>query len=169
MDSHNLVAVYNSRHDAERALDELLRFGIPAEDVRLSAAGAEFSDAGSTGMPADDLPRERHGSFWDWLFGSEVSERDRTWYTANLREGRTALSVLARDYTQHEQVEDILERFDPIDIDDEPTKPPLMAQPGVAGPGIGAPSSVERGAGGSSATRAGATERIKEGEERSSR
>ena len=50
---------------------------------------------------------ERHESFWDWLFGSDVPEHDRGWYHANLRKGRTALSVLIRNNTERERVADI--------------------------------------------------------------
>lgn len=131
MDRHNLVAVFNSRHDAERAVDELLKFGIPAENIRLSPAGAELGGAASAATPTGGLPQERHGSFWDWLFGNDVPERDRSWYQANLRDGRTALSVLVRDVSQHEGASDIIDRFNPIDIDDETAPATPMREPGV--------------------------------------
>jgi hypothetical protein len=60
------------------------------------------------GVVTDTLPQERHHSFWDWLFGNDVPEHDRTWYDTNLREGRTALSVLVRSDAEREQVADIL-------------------------------------------------------------
>lgn len=133
MDRHNLVAVYKSRDDAERALDDLLRFGIPAENMRLSAAGESTAAAAA----AAELPRERHESFWDWLIGN-VPEQDRNWYGANLREGMTALSVLIDSEAQHDRVADILERFDPVDINDEAARPGSMVQPGIGGSGLAA-------------------------------
>ena len=66
MDRHNIVAVFNTRSDAERAVQELVSFGIPAEDIRLSAADAELGTASTTARP-EDWSQERHHGFWDWL------------------------------------------------------------------------------------------------------
>ena len=112
MDGHNLVAVYSSRADAERVQDRLIAFGIPATGIRLSSASADTGAAAIT-----ESPHERHHSFWDWLFG-DVPEHDRGWYHTNLREGRTALSVLVRSDAEHEQVVEIMEEFNPVHMDD---------------------------------------------------
>src|SRR5690349_16206240 len=45
-------------------------------------------------------------------------EDDRGWYHTNLREGRTALSVLARNDAEREQLADILEEFDPVHMNE---------------------------------------------------
>jgi stress response protein YsnF len=113
MAKHNLVAMYNSREEAERTRDELLRFGIPAEKIRLSAANAE-----TTTFSREAALQERRGGFWDWLFGYDVPEHDQGWYSARLGEGRTALSVLVDDEAQRERVAEILVRFNPIDFED---------------------------------------------------
>jgi stress response protein YsnF len=113
MVQHDLVAVYNSRPEAERALDELIRFGILADNVRLSAADME-----PTTFRRDEVLSERRGGFWDWLFGNDIPERDQGWYSARLGEGKTALSVLV-DEAQRDRVAEILERFHPIDFDED--------------------------------------------------
>jgi hypothetical protein len=46
-----------------------------------------------------------------------MPEEDRSWYQANLREGRTALSVFVRDAQEHDRVAEVLEEFEPIDFD----------------------------------------------------
>jgi stress response protein YsnF len=115
MEGHNLVAVYNLREDAERVRDRLIASGIPATDIRLSSV----SDDASAAAVTQTVPHERRHSFWDWLFGEDVPEHDRVWYHANLREGRTALSVLVRSDAEREQVADILEEFNPLDLHDE--------------------------------------------------
>ena len=97
--------------------DRLIAFGIPATDIRLSSASENASAAAST----DTVPHERHHGFWDGLFGNDVPEHDRVWYHTNLRECRTALSVLVRTDAEREQVTDILEEFDPLDLHDETT------------------------------------------------
>ncbi len=116
MNGHNIVAVYASRADGERAMDRLIEYGIPAADIRISMADA----AAATGSPgaAGSLASERHEGFWDWLFGRDVPEDDREWYQSNLREGRTVLSVLVRDEAERQPIEAILDEFAPIEFGD---------------------------------------------------
>jgi stress response protein YsnF len=151
MDRHNLVAVYRTRADAERAMDDLLRFGIPAENMRLSPAAA------AAGAPAQELPQERHSSFWNWLFG-DVPEEDRRWYLGNLRDTATALSILVDSESQREQVTDILESHDPINFGGESA----WAATPVTVPGAAAPVTEPGAAAGE--RRVEAPEPSKEGE-----
>jgi stress response protein YsnF len=147
MDRHNIVAVFSTRSDAERAMQELVTFGVPAEDIRLSGTGADLGTAPAV-AGTEDWSRDRRHGFWDWLFGSDVPEEHRNWYAANLREGKTALSVLLHDAAQRDRVSDILERFNPVDIDEEGlvepavmTSPPAAATtPGLAQPAAGMPA-----------------------------
>ncbi len=121
MNGHSLVAVYESRAHAERARDRLMQLGIPATDIRLSA------DLGTE----RGLQGEHRGGFWDWLFGDNIPEHDRSWYDTNLRGGRTALSVLVRDEAERGRISDVLEEFDPIDFDHGSEAP--MPETGIAG------------------------------------
>jgi stress response protein YsnF len=115
MDGHNVVAVFASRLEAERARDRLIEIGIPAADIRLS--GTDPMDrTGIAGTETVATPR-REG-FWDWLFGRDVSEYDRTWYETNLREGHTVVSVLVHSIEERHRVADVLEDFNPIDFDE---------------------------------------------------
>jgi stress response protein YsnF len=61
-----------------------------------------------------EVAPERREGFWDWLFGRDIPEEHHSWYETNLRQGRTALSVLVRNETQRQLVEDILDEFSPI-------------------------------------------------------
>ncbi len=109
MDGHNIVAVYNSRDIAERARDRLIGIGIPASDIRMSVAEPDIvGEVGAT--------RRHEPGFWDWLFGRDVPEDDRSWYQSNLREGRTALSVFVVDAQHEQQVSNVLEEYDPIEF-----------------------------------------------------
>ena len=154
MDGHNLVAVYGSRRDAEQVRDRLIAFGIPATDIRLSSTDA---DASAGAALTATVPHERHHSFWDWLFGDDVPEHDRGWYHTNLREGRTALSVLIRNAAESEQVADILEEFNPVHMDDG-------TETGTAPVSMGAEQG-EYAPSGSSQMRAGAPEVTNETEQ----
>jgi hypothetical protein len=115
MDGHNVVAVFVTRAEAERARDRLIEIGIPAADIRLS--GTDPMDrTGVAGTETVAAPR-REG-FWDWLFGRDVSDYDRTWYETTLREGHTVVSVLVHNIDERHRVAEILEDFNPIDFDE---------------------------------------------------
>jgi stress response protein YsnF len=108
MHGHNLVAVFSSRSDADAARERLLTEGVAQSDIRVSA---DHNTASTT-----TAPPKHEGGFFDWLFG-DVPADQQTWYATNLREGRTAVSVYVRD-RNYEHVRDVLEEFNPIDIDD---------------------------------------------------
>ena len=155
MDGHNLVAVYSSQEDAERVRDRLISVGIPGTDIRLSSA---LENASAAAAIPDSVRHERRHSFWDWLFGDDdVPEGDRGWYHANLREGRTAVSVLVRNGAEREHVADILEEFDPVQMDDGP-------ETGAAPLGMGAEQG-EYPLSGSTQVRGGAPGLTTEGEQ----
>jgi stress response protein YsnF len=121
MRGQTLVAIYASRADAERTRDRLRAAGIPDADIRLSAEDSSTAGASETVAPDNSIAPRAHGEggFLDWLFGSDVSENDRTWYASTLNEGRTAVSVYLRDDANRQRVEDVLDQSDPIDIDDD--------------------------------------------------
>jgi hypothetical protein len=94
-----LVAVYPSRNEAEQAYRAALGSGIPSDNIRISG---------------DQRPQ-----VWDWLFSRHVPERDRTYYRTHLAEGRAALSVLLDGGASHakiDAIEELLERFHPVDV-----------------------------------------------------
>jgi hypothetical protein len=93
-----LVAVFPSRNEAEQAFRAAVGSGIPSGNIRISGG-------------------EPH--VWDWLFSKHVPERDKTFYSTHLAEGRTALSVLLNGETSPARinaVEEILERYHPVDV-----------------------------------------------------
>ena len=93
MQNQTLIAAYATRADAELVRNRLIESGIPEDDIRLSPDTSADAEG-----PAERT--EGGTSFWDWLFGADVSETDRTWYQSNLREGRTAVSVRLSDVTR---------------------------------------------------------------------
>src|SRR6185437_7710490 len=111
MPEQNLVAVYASDDLAEKVRDRLIEIGVPASDIRLSAEGP------ATAAPSAPV-REHEGGWFSWLFGQEVPSEDCSWYATNLGEGRTAVSVYLRA-GERERVQDVMEEFGPIDIDEE--------------------------------------------------
>jgi hypothetical protein len=98
-----LVAVYPSRNEADQAFRAARGSGVPSSNIRMSGAEKDM---------------ERPGG-WDWLFSQHVPEREKTYYRAHLAEGRTALSVLidgSAPPASIDAVEEILDRFHPVDV-----------------------------------------------------
>jgi len=109
-----MVAAYRSRAEAEQVRDELHDLGIADGDLRLSAEGSGAVAADDSANPL--APRREEG-FFDWLFGSDVPERDRSWYGTALRDGRTAVSVRVPAGLDEARILQVMEAHDPIDIE----------------------------------------------------
>jgi len=108
MQGQTMVAAYRSRAEAEQVRDELRDLGIAEGDLRLSAEG---------GDGANPLAPQREEGFFDWLFGSDVPETDRSWYGSALRDGRTAVSVRAPAGIDEARILQVMEAHDPIEIE----------------------------------------------------
>jgi uncharacterized protein (TIGR02271 family) len=151
MPSHNIVAVYESREIAERARDRLIGHGIRREDVRLSSDSTISPRHSQTQIESE---RSNEG-FFAWLFGSDIDDADRSAYETGIHGERTAVSVLTDDLHQND-IEDILDQFGPIDLeerppidtsanargDDQRQPPGAMASTMTAGPNPGTMQSV---------------------------
>lgn len=119
MPAQCLVAVYDSRSEAEQAYRAVLTSGIAEDHLRLC-------DQQRTAVQAED-----QGSIWDWLFGSDVPETDRRRYDDHLASGGTVLSVLmdAPSIANVDQVEELLGRYNPVEMHEEDTRQGLSGQP----------------------------------------
>jgi hypothetical protein len=118
-----LVAVYRSRNEAEQALRAAVQSGIPNNNIRISRG---------------DRPH-----VWDWLFSRHVPERERAYYRTHIAEGRTALSVLldaGASSARINAVEEILERYRPVDVHVEAEGTGPTAAAGGQAAKAGAPS-----------------------------
>lgn len=141
MDGHNVVAVFATRVEAERARDRLIEIGIPAADIRIG--GSDLMDrTGVAGTETVTAPR--HEGFWDWLFGRDVPEYDRTWYETSLREGHTVVSVLVHSIEERHRVAEILEDFNPIDFDEAESRYRGIESPTITAAGPSAAGTLNR-------------------------
>jgi len=106
MYGHNLVAVYVTREDAERAKSKLISADIPATSIRLS------SD-----VPIAPTTHTEPG-FFAWLFG-EAPEVDRNYYQTQIQRHRTILSVHVTSDPLHMRAVELLEEDPkPLELDD---------------------------------------------------
>lgn len=86
----------------------------------------------------DGQPTRTESSGWGWLFGTAIPEEDERLYDGRFRAGETGLSVLldAPTAATIENVEELLERYEPVDLHAEAG--------GLAGTAKGSPNQGEQ-------------------------
>lgn len=109
--SSTLSAFFDSRSDAESAVQQLKDAGIPSDSVRL-VPGYE-SDSDKSAAATDE-----RGGFWHTLESFFFADDDRATYAEGLRRGGFLVSVSGLNETQYETVHDILDDEGSIDIDE---------------------------------------------------
>jgi stress response protein YsnF len=77
-----VVALFDSRADAERAADALMEAGFAPGEVEIRANGAP------------ELRERQSTSWWEWLFGES---EDRNDYTESMARGGAVLTVMTSD------------------------------------------------------------------------
>lgn len=137
---HTLIAVFDNHNDAVSAKNELLSSGFSSSDVRLShgdesAPGGTMSSTGgaapstsstssstSTTM-TDNEPSigESIKNFFSDIFGSDSDNYSNKYSTA-VERGHHVLRVSTDSEPEVERAADIVERFGPIDIDEQSEK-----------------------------------------------
>lgn len=120
---HTLVAVFDNRNDAKQAMDELLASSFTTANVRLSQGDtADASDTSGTTHPAvandDESIASSIRHFFSDIFGSHDSVHAER-YSSAVTRGHHVLTVGPVSEPDVERAADIVERFGPIDIDEE--------------------------------------------------
>jgi uncharacterized protein (TIGR02271 family) len=118
---HTLIAVFDNRGDAQKAMDELLSSGFSRQEVRLSEDDA--GGQGSLSPASADSTRGEHSigsglkNFFSDIFGTHHSEHAQK-YSEALTRGHYVLTLTAPDEQEVERAADIVERYGPVDIDE---------------------------------------------------
>jgi uncharacterized protein (TIGR02271 family) len=118
---NTVIGVYDSYAQAESAMNELLSSGFSRSDVRLNPEASGSEQGIATTTTADEQPREHGiGHFFRSLFGMEEHERHEhhDLYAEAVRRGSCVLAVDADSDEQRERATEIMNRHDPIDIDE---------------------------------------------------
>ena len=122
---HTLVAVFDNRNDAQQAMDELLASNFTSTNVRLSQAdptGSTDSITGASTQPAstndDDSIASSIRNFFSDIFGTDDNAHAQR-YSSAVTRGHHVLTVGPVSEPEVEREADIVERFGPIDIDEE--------------------------------------------------
>jgi len=120
---HTLVAVFDNRNDAQQAMDELLASSFTSTNVRLT----QGDPLGTTDSPAatqqatthdDDSIASSIRNFFSDIFGTNDSVNAQR-YSSAVTRGHHVLTVGPVSEPEVERAADIVERFGPIDIDEE--------------------------------------------------
>jgi hypothetical protein len=119
MTNESIVAVYDSAEHAARAVEALEAAGVPSSAISQHASSGTLDT--TTTAPVHEK------GFWASLFGGESEyEHDTAVYDRSLASGSTVVTVRAPE--EHlNQVMDILERHNPIDIDERASSYGLSA------------------------------------------
>ncbi|MDB5745809.1 MAG: hypothetical protein JWP72_657 [Massilia sp.] len=127
---HTLIAVFDNHADAMSAKSELLSSGFSSSDVRLShgdetAPGGSM--AGTTTTTTTTTSGDEPGigasikNFFSDIFGSD-DDAHSTKYSTAVEHGNHVLTVDTDSEPEVERAADIVERFGPIDIDEQSAK-----------------------------------------------
>jgi uncharacterized protein (TIGR02271 family) len=116
---HTLIAVFDNRSDAQKAMDELLQCGFARDEVRLTEdTGAGLGGQSAAGATADEGVTAKVKHFFTDLFGTDNREHSEKYATA-VSQGHHVLTVTAADEPEIERAADVVERYGPVDIDEK--------------------------------------------------
>jgi uncharacterized protein (TIGR02271 family) len=150
---HTLIAVFDNRSDAQKAMDDLLASGFARSDLRLSEGGTQTGTAGSgADLREDESMGDSIKHFFTDLFGSDRSARLGQ-YSEAIKRGHYVLTVTAPNEPEVERAADLVERYGPLDIDETSSVWPSGAAAG----------SVSRGAEQQSASMSQQSEQSRQG------
>jgi uncharacterized protein (TIGR02271 family) len=119
---HAVVAVYDNHSDAQSAIQALEAEGISRSSIDLSGADATTGTSNLSGTTtttdADTRSEGGIGGFFRSLFGMDDHREDHDVYAESVRRGSHVLTVQTRSEDEADRVVNIMERFNPVDIDE---------------------------------------------------
>jgi uncharacterized protein (TIGR02271 family) len=116
---HTLIAVFDNRSDAQKAMDDLLASGFTRPNVRLSEGDTGgIADTTAAAPEADESIGDSIKHFFADLFGSDRQDRMGV-YTEAIARGHYVLTVTAPSEPEVERAADLVERYGPTDIDEK--------------------------------------------------
>jgi len=116
MMTHTLAAVFETRAEANRAKVELIHSGFDRDTITVSDSG---SVAGTPRINDDESILGSIKHMFSQLLGREHA--DRHVYAEALNRGHVVLTVHADSMDEADRAADIVEDFNPIDIDERET------------------------------------------------
>ncbi|WP_332855498.1 hypothetical protein [Duganella sp. S19_KUP01_CR8] len=114
--THTLAAVFETRAEANLAKDELIHSGYAAESITVSDSG---SVAGTPRINDNESILDSIKQMFSGLLGREHA--DRHIYAEALNRGHVVLTIQTVGVEAADRAADIVEDFNPIDIDEQET------------------------------------------------
>ncbi|GJJ05311.1 hypothetical protein RugamoR64_58490 [Duganella rhizosphaerae] len=114
--THTLAAVFETRAEANRAKDELIHSGYAAESITVSDSGTV---AGTPRINDNESILHSIKQMFSGLLGREHA--DRHIYAEALNRGHVVLTIQTNGMEAADRAADIVEDFNPIDIDEHET------------------------------------------------
>ena len=117
--AHTVIGVYDNYNQAQQALNDLTSSGFSIEHVKLSPE-LETTDARQAALRHDEQGGGIMG-FFRSLFGTQEQDRHADIYTEAVRRGSYLLTVHAATEEQADRATEILNRYNPVDINERAT------------------------------------------------
>jgi uncharacterized protein (TIGR02271 family) len=113
--ARSVVGVYDEYSDAQAAVQALVADGFQRTNIQLS--NEDSTSDTTTATTAKKESSGGIGGFFRSLFGSEQNPYHDT-YAESARRGSYVLTVQAQDDDEADRASDIMNRFDPVDVDE---------------------------------------------------
>jgi uncharacterized protein (TIGR02271 family) len=125
--SQTIVAIFADRDAAILAMRELESNGVASDHITMRSRDDSAVPLGTGEIPPPERREDQRGGFLSWLFGTDeaddgydVPDRDRDELYRGIHErGQTVLVVRADDRDEPALVTEIVERHDPLSIDED--------------------------------------------------
>ncbi|HJV81914.1 YsnF/AvaK domain-containing protein [Noviherbaspirillum sp.] len=111
---NTVVGVYDSYAQAQNAMNELLSCGFSRGEVQLNPD----SEGAATTRDTTQASGSGIGNFFRSLFGMDERPEEHDVYSEAVRRGSCVLTVNADNEEQRDRAVEVLNRYDPVDIDE---------------------------------------------------
>jgi uncharacterized protein (TIGR02271 family) len=113
MPTETIVAVFDTAAHAQNAISDLVSAGVPASSIEHYAR-----EEGAETVAGSGTDTHQHRGFWAWLTGEAETTRDHhALYDQSIQSGGTVVTVIT-DGSNIDTVYDVLQRHDPVDLDE---------------------------------------------------
>ena len=116
MAQQTIVAHFDNRADAEKAMEQIVREGVSRNSIQILPDAQNSGYKRSEGSSSYDRERDE-GGFWSSLGNLFLPDEDRYTYAEGMSRGGVTMTVMA-DSSKAERVADIAERCGAVDLDE---------------------------------------------------
>jgi hypothetical protein len=112
---HTVAAIFENQSQADQARSELIKLGIPSDDIYVRDDSGQAQRTVSTQEEDDG----GIGGFFKRLFGFGDEDPRATYYSQAIDEGRYLVALDTPSEDQAERAADLMRRLGALDIDDD--------------------------------------------------